>query len=503
MDLLNTDLTRLKADEKLQALLLFQSSYKNLVNQTQSKNDLIKKLVKELEEYKQVKIDIKTKNEIYKNLLFGKKSEKLKNFSEDKQKELLNIDSENKNAQSQDKDKQKRAIDQNLESEIFKYVYDELPICDCCQIQMNIMEGQFEKSTEITVVERKYKKKINLRQKYSCSKCNSNIETAPGPIKLKKGSQYSTDFAVQVAIDKYSDHLPLHRQVGIMKRQGLDLKPVTLWNQIEALADHMQALYKAIHNEIKNGNVINSDETRWPLLSQGGKTWWVWGLRSKKACFYKIHESRSGKVPKKLLEGFKGVLQVDAYGGYNQVALEDDISLAYCWAHARRKFFEIKDLFPQETEPILKKISELYFVEKEANSPEEKLNIRKEKSGAILVELKRLISDTIIKSLPRSRIAKACSYSLNHWEGLKKFLENGEIDLDNNIAERSLRNPVLGRKNHLGSKSSVGAAVTSIFYTIFETCKINNVDPQAYLKDIIPNLINKEPFPLPFDWERA
>jgi len=496
MDLLKTDLSKLSSQELLEAANLFQQNYKILLESNKNSEKTIAKLVKELENLKQTKLDIKTSNVILKNLIFGKKSEKLK--LPDKQGVEESELSER--TPSEEKREEKHA---GLETEVIKNEFVILPVCSKCESTLKEMKDQYEKTTEITVVERRYKKRIHLRQKYCCPQCHEEIVTAPGPLKLKKGGEYSPEFAIQVAMDKYADHIPLHRQSIIMNRQGLRVKPVTLWNQLEHLADLLHPLYKGIHKAILTEHVLHSDETRWPLLRDGGKSWWVWGLRTQKGCFYRIHESRSGKVPKNLLQDFKGVLLVDAYGGYNQITLEDGIQKAYCMAHMRRKFYEIKEIYPQETEPILKSISKLYGAEKMCASFDERLKIRQAVSVNLMADLKKQIESTLVKTLPRSRLAKACSYALNHWEGLTLFLEDGEIDLDNNKAENSLRNPVLGRKNHLGSKSGVGALVTSIFYTIIETCRVNNVEPQAYLKYIIPLLLQKEVVPLPHEWHHT
>ena len=195
------------------------------------------------------------------------------------------------------------------------------------------------------VLERRFFRRKHKRQKYRCA-CQSCVETAPGPAKLTKGGQYSVETAVQVAVSKYLDHVPLERQVRIMQRQGLIVDSQTLWDQIEALASHLALIHEALHAHVLAQPVIGADETHWKLMGQGpdeSKRWQVWAVAVPNAVSYRLQDSRSIEAAQHVLGGYQGTVMADGYGAYSGLQNRGaKFALAHCWAHARRKFVEIE-----------------------------------------------------------------------------------------------------------------------------------------------------------------
>lgn len=239
--------------------------------------------------------------------------------------------------------------------------------CPQCGGKLGEMGDQAEESEEITVVERSFRLVRHRRKKYRC-RCNGSVVTAPGPPKLIPGGRYSPEFAVEVAIAKYLDHNPLERQVRIMAREGLEVTSQTLWDQIDALARHLEPSYQALRPRVLGSPVVYADETHWRLMGHGEKTsrWWVWCVASDEAVFYRLCASRSAKAAGAVLSGYQGKVLCDGYGAYDVLARAGPrLSLAHCWAHVRRKFVDIEAHYPKPCEEILQLISKLYAIERE------------------------------------------------------------------------------------------------------------------------------------------
>ena len=374
-------------------------------------------------------------------------------------------------------------------SEVTYELADEDRQCPVCNGELVAMGEQFEEYEEITVLERKYTLRKVKRRKYRC-RCNACVVTAPAPPRLIPGGRYSLDLAVQVAVDKYLDHLPLERQVRIMNRLGLEVTSQTLWDQIEALARILVAIYQALGLKVSLADVVHADETRWPRLdSARASPWMVWTRCTPEIAHYSILSSKSARAARRLFSGYSGVLVVDGYQVYEKLSRESSkVHLANCWAHVRRKFEESRENFPKPCGWILARIGELYAIERQVPGPfpgdesaqEQRLQLREEKSRPIV----RSIYDWACTEvgLPQSALGKNIRYMLRRWKALTLFLEHPRVPLDNNAAERSLRGPVVGRKVHYGSKSKRGTEVAALFYTLLETAKLQGVDPAGYLK---------------------
>ena len=361
--------------------------------------------------------------------------------------------------------------------------------CRSCGGALEVMAGQFEEADEIDVVERSFRVVRHKRQKYRC-RCGAGIETALGPDKLVAGGRYSIDFAVDVAIAKFADHMPLERQVRQMSRDELDVDSSTLWEQTWHLSRHLLSTYEANHAHVLDTDVIAVDETWWRLMKKGAsKRWWVWSVAREDAVSYRLLSSRSTDAARSVLDDYSGVAICDGYKAYDTLAREregSDLTLAHCWVHVRRKFVEAEPHYP-EAGKMVDRIGQLYAIEAEAKraSPEERLAtlavLRAEQSKLVLDEIRTWLMTQ--RALPRSALGKAIAYTSGLWPGLVRFLGDPKIPLDTNSVERALRGVAVGRKNHYGSRSQRGTRVAALFYSLIESAKLCGVEPRAYLRE--------------------
>lgn len=373
--------------------------------------------------------------------------------------------------------------------------------CTSCGGQLAQWEGQFEESEEIDVLARTFVVLKHKRQKYRC-KCGGCVETALGPQKLFEGARYSIDFAVDVAIAKYADHLPLERQVKMMARDGLDVDSQTLWDYLERLARLLQPSHEELHRYLLSHGVIGADETRWRLLGSKDSqktTWQAWALSCATAVCYRIMDSRSAEAAREVLRDYSGTVMADGYSAYSSLQKSSGtFRLAHCWAHVRRKFLECETAFPQVAE-VVALIGELYAVEDSCPTgppgDAERAKARNEKSRKLVNDIREWAMAQ--RPLPNSGLGQAISYMFGMWPGLVLFLDDARIPIDNNATERALRGPVVGRKNHYGSRSKRGTEVAALFYSLLESCKLVGVDPRDYLRTAIRNAVAGDRVPLP------
>lgn len=232
--------------------------------------------------------------------------------------------------------------------------------CPKCGAELQEFAGRFEQADEVDVVERRFVLVKHKRQKYRCS-CGC-IETAEGPMKLQKSGRYSVGFATAVAVGKYADHLPLQRQVVQTRRQGLQIDSQTLWDQLFALCSRLELAYEALHAHILSQPVLGADETTWRLMGNKAvtstKRWQVWVVSAPDTVFYQLHPSRSADAAELLLKDFRGTVMADGYSAYQALAKRrHDFKIAHCWAHARRKFVELEQSFPKQSEEALVRIA--------------------------------------------------------------------------------------------------------------------------------------------------
>jgi transposase len=353
--------------------------------------------------------------------------------------------------------------------------------CPSCGGELAPMKDQFDESEMVDVVEVRYRVVKVKQQKYAC-RCGGCVETAPGPERNVVGGRYSLAFAIKVAIDKYLDHIPLARQERIMRRHGLVVTTQTLWDQLNALGRRLESASRALLARVLAEPVIGLDQTSWKRLDgKGDKPWQMWALSAPGVIVHRIRDDKGADTFKSLIGNYRGVIVCDAAKTHECGARGNaNVALAGCWAHVYRKFEEAQ---PNHPEAILaiKWIGELYDIDERAEGDmEKKAELRRTESAEILATMKTwLLSQATLKSLS---IGNAAAYVIANWDRLERFVQDARIPLDNNATERGFRGPVVGRKNHYGSKSKRGTEVAATFYTVLETAKLAGVDPAAYLR---------------------
>jgi transposase len=357
-------------------------------------------------------------------------------------------------------------------------------VCPSCGGDLAPMTGQFEESEMIDVVEVSYRVVKVKQQKYTC-RCGACVETAPGPERAVLGGRYSLAFAIKVALDKYLDHIPLARQERILRRHGLEVTTQTLWDQLDALARRLRGIEAALFEHALAQPVIGLDQTSWPKLeSNADKPWQMWCITAPGVVSHRIRDDKGAATFKALVGGYHGIAVCDALKTHEAGAREGPgIVLAGCWAHVYRKFEEAAPDHP-EAQTALALIGELYEIDERAGTDiERRAKLRRTESAAVLEKLKAwLWSQAVLKTLS---IGKAAGYAIANWERLTRFVENPLVPLDNNATERAIRGPVVGRKNHYGSKSRRGTEVAAILYSLVETAKLHDVDPAKYLLEAV------------------
>ncbi len=354
-------------------------------------------------------------------------------------------------------------------------------VCDSCGGEMHELDGKFEESEMVDVVEVEYQLVTVKRQKYVC-RCGGCVKTAPGPERAVAGGRYSLDLAIKIIIDKYLYHLPLARQARMMAQHGFEVTPQTLWDQLYVVAQRLQITVAGLMDHVLKQAVIGLDQTGWPRLDGGGtKPWQMWCLTAPGAVVHRIREDKSADTFRALVGTYEGVIVCDAAATHGAGARgSSKIVLAGCWAHCFRKFEDAEPDHP-EARAAMTRIGALYEIDARADGDPVRLaELRRTESAAVLAEFKTwLWEQAVLKSLS---IGNAAGYVIANWDRLTRFLDDSRIPLDNNATERGIRGPVVGRRNHYGSKSRAGTQVASSFYSLLETAKLHGIDAAAYLR---------------------
>jgi len=372
-------------------------------------------------------------------------------------------------------------------------------ICPCgCGEMVKIGEDRTERLDIIPATARVI---VTIRPKYTCPNKKGGILQAPAPAHLIEGGLPTEGTLAHVATSKYGDHCPLFRQSQIYARSGLDLHRSTLAGWIGKTSFHLRPVVDHMLKELKSSNKLFMDETRCPVLDPGrGRTktgflWAIarderpWGGDAPAGVVFCYADGRGGKHAEEFLAGFSGTLQVDGYQGYNCLTKptrkDGPVTLAYCWAHARRKLKEIHD---KDGSPIaaegLRGIAEFYKIEAgiRGQSIAERKAARQELTKPMVDDFERWLKTARSRISAKSRLGEKLSYIANHWDGLQVFLSDGTVDMDSNIVERSIRPIALNRKNALFAGHDEGGRNWGRIASLIETCKLNNVEPYAYLK---------------------
>jgi transposase len=352
--------------------------------------------------------------------------------------------------------------------------------CPSCGGELRPMIGQFEESEMIDVVEVSYQITKVKRQKYVC-RCGSCVDTAIGPARALPGSRYSRAFVVKVIVDKWLDHIPLERQARILDRHGLTVTSQTLWDLAYAVTQKLAPIDRALLELVKAQPVIGLDQTSWPRLeSDAAKPWQMWCLTAPGIVVHRIRDDKTAATFVDLVGDYHGTIIADALSTHLAGAREGPgIILAACWAHVLRRFEEARADHP-EAEKALTWIGALYDIDRRGECDLAHVaELRRAHAPAILDAFRGWLLDHA--GATHISIGKAAAYTLGIWDRLTRFVDDARIPLDNNATERAIRGPVVGRKNHYGSKSRRGTEVAARLYTILETAKLLKIDPAAYL----------------------
>ncbi len=360
----------------------------------------------------------------------------------------------------------------------------------------------------------------HVRPKLSCRVCETIVQAPMPSLPIERGRP-GPGLLAHVLVAKYADHLPLYRQSGIYAREGVKLERSTLADWVGRSAALLDPLVGALRKEIMASDVLHGDDTPVPVLAPGlGKTrtgrLWTYvrderphgGHRPPAAAFF-YSPDRKGVHPQSHLKNFKGVLHADGYAGFNGVFETGLVTEAACWAHVRRKFF---DIHVANGSPIaneaLDRIGALYGIEADIRGkpPDERRRYRGEQAIPLLMGLKAWLDATLPKLSGKSELAAAMRYGLNRWNSLIHYANDGHIEIDNNAAERSIRGIALGRKNYLFAGSDAGGERAAAIYSLIETAKLNGLDPEAYLRDVLTRIadhkINRIDELLPWNWRK-
>jgi transposase len=382
--------------------------------------------------------------------------------------------------------------------------------CPCCKAPMHVI-GE-EKSERLDVIPAQLRVIVTHRPKYACRACEQAVVQAPAPERLIKGGLPTEAMVAYVLVAKYAWHLPLYRQAQMLLSQGIAIERATLAFWVGYAAAELKPLYLRLRELILGSVKIAVDETVAPVLDPGrGRTkkgyFWAiarddrpWSGTDPPAVAYTYAPGRGAVHALKLLETYRGIVQCDGYAAYKNIADDaragDAITLAFCWAHLRRKFFDIaKGGSAPIASEALERIAALYAIEKtiRGRSADERRAVRMEKTKPLVLALKAWFEQQLAHISAKSVIAEAIRYGLNHWDGLVRFLEDGRIELDTNIVERGMRPIALNRKNALFAGHDVGAENWACLASLVETCKLHGVDPQAYFADVLTKLVNLWP----------
>jgi transposase len=299
----------------------------------------------------------------------------------------------------------------------------------------------------------------------------------------------------QIIIDKFVDHLPIYRQIERFKREGIKIPSSTLNGWQESVSSLLWPLYENLKRRVLQQGYLQVDETPIPVLdkTKKGKTHrgyhWIYYSPLEKTVLFDYQHGRSREGPSKLLKDFRGYLQTDGYTVYDFIGKRKNITHLNCMAHARRGFEKALPYDKEKAGYAMDMFQKLYAIEQEAReknfSPGERYNLRLEKSLPLLNELSKWMVETWKSSLPKSPIGKAVAYCLPRWDNLINYLNDGSLEIDNNLAENAIRPIALGRKNYLFAGSQRGAERAAMFYSFFGTCKKNDVNPFEWLKKVL------------------
>jgi len=368
-------------------------------------------------------------------------------------------------------------------------------LCPCCGKPKEVIREEISEQYDYQPAS--FFVNEHVRLIYACRKgCQEAPVIAPKPPQPIDKGLPGPGLLAHVAISKYCDHLPLYRQEGIYRRQGVDLSRSTLCGWIREVAGLVAPVVDHLKQDLLRSDVIGTDDTTVPVLDPGqkvtatGRLWVYVGDDDHPAVIFDYTPTRERAGPVAFLDGYKGYLQADAYSAYDGIYAGGEIQEVACWMHARRYFHKASQADPARPCVALALIQQLYLVEKACKdmTPERRRAYRQEHAVPILDHLEEWMTLQEAVTPPKSLLGEALRYSRNQWQALRRYTEDGRLPIDNGRSERALRQVALGRKNWLFAGSDEGGHRAAALYTILETCKRNGIEPFAYLRDLLEQI---------------
>jgi transposase len=379
-------------------------------------------------------------------------------------------------------------------------------VCLCCRGTLHRI-GE-DVSERLDVVPAQFRVLVTRRPKYGCRACTDVVVQAPAPARLIEGGLPTEATVAHVLVSKFADHLPLYRQAQIYARQGVALDRSTLADWVGRAAFLLRPVHERLLDKLKGSPRLFADETTAPVLDPGrGRTKTgqlfayarddrPWGGSDPPGVAYVYAADRKAERPIAHLHGFTGILQVDGYGGYKVLARQSNVQLAFCWSHVRRKFYELATPGPAPiASEALTRIGEFYRIEGEirGRSAEERRMVRQDRTRPLVEALEPWLRAKLQLISQKTKLAEAIRYTLSRWHGLCLFLDDGRVEIDNNVVERTIRPLALTRKNALFAGSDGGAEHWAVIASLIETCKLDGVEPYRYLADVITRIVDGHP----------
>ena len=382
--------------------------------------------------------------------------------------------------------------------------------CPCCGGTLHVI-GE-DRSERLDVVPSQFRVLVTRRPKYACRACTDGVVQAPVPPRLIEGGLPTEAMVAHVLTSKYADYLPLYRQHQILTRQGIEIDRSCLADWAGHGAFALKPIVARMLEHLKQSAQLFCDETTAPVLDPGsGKTkkGYLWALARDQrpwagpdppGVVYVYAPGRGGEHALRALEGFQGVLQVDGYAGYNALTdnrrKEPPLALAFCWTHWRRDFFDLAQggNAPIATE-MLERIAKLYEIEAKirGRSADQRRALRQAETKPLVDDLYAWLQIKLERVPQKGGIADIIRYGMRRRDGLSRFLDDGRLEMDTNTVERAIRPITLNRKNALFAGSDEGGIAWGVVASLIETCKLNGVEPQGYLTDVLTKIVNSWP----------
>jgi transposase len=393
----------------------------------------------------------------------------------------------------------RRPLPEHLPREVRKYPPKQ-KACPDCGGELKFLGEDVSEILEY--VPARFKVIQLVRPKLACACCERIVQAAAPSRPIQRGIA-GPGLLAHVLVSKYCDHLPLYRQSEIYAREGVELERSTLADWVGGTSQLLAPLVEALRRHVLSAAKLHADDTPVPVLAPGNgktKTGRLWtyvrddrpaGDATPAAVWFAYSPDRKGEHPQAHLGHFSGTLQADGYAGFDAVYETGRIQEAACWAHVRRKFY---DLHVAHKSPVaaeaMERIAALYAIEKEirGHAAGERREVRETRARPLLDSLKQWLEETLGKLSRKSDTALAVRYALSRWDALLRYVNDGRIEIDNNAAERALRTVALGRKNYLFAGSDAGGERAAAIYSLIGTAKLNGLDPEFYLRNVLSRI---------------